>query len=257
MAYMKIRKCLFPAAGYGTRFLPATKAMPKEMLPILNKPLIQYGVEEALEAGIRQIAFVTGRTKRAIEDHFDVNYEMEHEIKGTPMEASLEGIRRLINECTFSYTRQIKMKGLGHAVLTGETLIGREPFGVILVDDLCITEDGKGVLGKMSKIFEKTGCSVLAVQKVRREDLSKYGVIDFDPSEADSETSFFRVTDLIEKPSESEAPSDLAVIGRYILKPDIFDALIKIRPGRNSEIQLTEGSSWPTDLPEGVLTVER
>ncbi|MGA1839879.1 MAG: UTP--glucose-1-phosphate uridylyltransferase GalU [bacterium] len=240
MAYTKIRKCLFPAAGYGTRFLPATKAMPKEILPILNKPLIQYGVEEALAAGMRQIAFVTGRTKRAIEDHFDVNYEMEHEIEGTPAEASLLGIRRLINECTFSYTRQTKMKGLGHAVLTGETLIGREPFGVILADDLCITEDGEGILVKMAKVFEKTGCSVLAVQKVKRKDLSKYGVIEFDPSEADSKAPFFRIKDLIEKPSESGAPSDMAVIGRYILKPSIFDELAKAQPGLNGEIQLTD-----------------
>jgi UTP--glucose-1-phosphate uridylyltransferase len=240
MAYTKIKKCLFPAAGYGTRFLPATKAMPKEMLPILNKPLIQYGVEEALAAGIRQIAFVTGRTKRAIEDHFDVNYEMEHEIEGTPVEASLQSIRRLINECTFSYTRQTKMKGLGHAVLTGETLIGNEPFGVILVDDLCITEDGEGILSRMSGVFEKTGCSVVAVQKVKPKDLSKYGVIEFNPPEAGSRAPFFRIKDLIEKPSEDEAPSDLAVIGRYILKPSIFNELIKARPGINGEIQLTD-----------------
>ena len=172
-----LRKCLFPAAGYGTRFLPATKAMPKEILPILNKPLIQYGVEEALDAGLDQIAIVTGRGKRAIEDHFDISYELEQQISGTSKENQLQDIRKLINECTFSYTRQIEMKGLGHAILTGETLIGKQAFGVILADDLCVGE-GKGVMSQMIDIFNKYQCSILAIQEVEQSEVYKYGVIE-------------------------------------------------------------------------------
>ena len=152
-----IRKCLFPAAGYGTRFLPVTKSMPKEMLPLVDKPLIQYGVEEALEAGINGMAIVTGRGKRALEDHFDINYELEHQIAGTGKEELLSGIRRLIETCTFSYTRQIEMKGLGHAILTGETLIGNEPFAVVLADDYCVAE-GDGVLTQMVKLYGRYQC---------------------------------------------------------------------------------------------------
>ncbi len=152
-----IKKCLFPAAGYGTRFLPATKATPKEMLPILTKPLIQYGVEEAYEAGIHTMAIITGRGKRAIEDHFDRSYELEHQIKDTSKEALMSEIRALIANCTFSYTRQIEMKGLGHAILTGETLIGNEPFAVVLADDLC-TNEGDSVLHQMIEVYEKYQC---------------------------------------------------------------------------------------------------
>ncbi|CAG0989227.1 partial UTP--glucose-1-phosphate uridylyltransferase, partial [Planctomycetaceae bacterium] len=152
-----IMKCLFPVAGYGTRFLPATKAQPKEMLPILTKPLIQYGVEEALEAGMRSIAFVTGRNKRAIEDHFDITYELEDKISGTSKESQLDSIRELIEQCTFSYTRQTHMRGLGDAILTGETLIGDQPFGVILADDLCVGEPA-GVMSQMVHIYEKYRC---------------------------------------------------------------------------------------------------
>ena len=147
-----IKKCLFPAAGYGTRFLPATKAMPKEMLPVVNKPLIQYGVEEALEAGLNQISIVTGRGKRALEDHFDISYELENQIKGTDKEKYLVGIRKLLDECSFSYTRQTEMKGLGHAILTGRPLIGDEPFAVVLADDLCVNLEGDGVLTQMVKV---------------------------------------------------------------------------------------------------------
>ena len=172
-----INKCLFPAAGYGTRFLPATKAMPKEMLPIVNKPLIQYGVEEALQAGLKQIAVGTGRNKRAIEDHFDINYEMEHQINGTDKEQYLTGVRSLISECTFSYTRQIQMKGLGHAILTGRTLIGDEAFAVVLADDLCINTEGDGVLEQMIKLYKQFRCSIVAIQEVPLEDTAKYGVI--------------------------------------------------------------------------------
>ena len=168
-----IKKCLFPAAGYGTRFLPATKAMPKEMLPVVNKPLIQYGVEEALEAGLKEIAMVTGRGKRALEDHFDISYELEHQIKGTDKEKYLVGIRRLIDECSFSYTRQVEMKGLGHAILSGRPLIGDEPFAVVLADDLCFNIDGDGVLQQMVKLYNQFRCSIVAIQEVPADEDSK------------------------------------------------------------------------------------
>ncbi len=230
-----IRKCLFPAAGYGTRFLPATKAMPKEMLPILTKPLIQYGIEEALQAGMQNVAIVTGRGKRAIEDHFDTNYELEHLIDGTSKEAYLQEIRYLIEHCTFSYTRQIEMRGLGHAILTGEVLIGDEPFGVILADDLC-SSDPDGVMRQMVKIYEKYRCSIVAIERVAPEETHKYGVIAGD----EIEEGVFRVTDMIEKPSPEEAPSNLAIIGRYILTPDIFTILEKTPAGSGGEIQITD-----------------
>ena len=231
----KINKCLFPAAGYGTRFLPATKAMPKEMLPIVNKPLIQYGVEEALEAGITNMAIVTGRGKRAIEDHFDISYELENQIKGSPKESLLTDIRAVIDRCVFTYTRQIEMKGLGHAVLTGRPLIGDEPFAVILADDLCFS-DNTAVLKQMVEIYEKYGVCVVAVQEVEMEDVSKYGVIKGD----EVEERIFKVDYMVEKPSKEEAPSNLAVIGRYILIPEIFDILETLPPGKNGEIQLTD-----------------
>lgn len=230
-----IKKCLFPAAGYGTRFLPATKSMPKEVLPILNKPLIQYGVEEALQAGMNQMAIITGRGKRAIEDHFDVNYELEHQISGSDKEAYLVEIRHLIEHCTFSYTRQIEMKGLGHAILCGETLIGNEPFAVVLADDLCHNE-GDPVLSQMMKVYAQHGCSVLAIEEVEPSEVHKYGVIAGDALDENT----FRVTDMVEKPSREEAPSNLAIIGRYILTPDIFDILRETPPGKNGELQITD-----------------
>ncbi len=231
-----IRKCLFPAAGYGTRFLPATKAMPKEILPVLNKPLIQYGVEEAVAAGMNHIAIVTGRGKRALEDHFDISYELEHQISGTSKEALLTDIRRLIETCTFSYTRQIEMLGLGHAILSGETLIGNEPFGVILADDLCVNEDGPGVMEQMLTVYNKYRCSVLAIQEVSEADIPKYGII----AGRELDDGIFMVSDMVEKPAAEEAPSNLGIIGRYILTPDIFDILRETRPGKNGEIQITD-----------------
>jgi UTP--glucose-1-phosphate uridylyltransferase len=232
-----IKKCLFPAAGYGTRFLPATKATPKEMLPILTKPLIQYGVEEALEAGINTMAIVTGRGKRAIEDHFDVSYELEHQILGTLKEDNLSCIRSLIEKCTFSYTRQIEMKGLGHAILTGETLIEDQPFAVILADDLC-QGDNDGVLSQMIKIFEQYQCSVVAIEEIPKEDTNKYGIID--GKLVDESNNIYRVSDMVEKPEPANAPSNLAIIGRYILTPDIFDILRDTPPGKGGEIQITD-----------------
>ncbi len=232
-----IRKCLFPAAGYGTRFLPATKATPKEMLPILTKPLIQYGVEEALEAGLHTMAIITGRGKRAIEDHFDISYELEHQIKGGSKESLLREIRTLITKCTFSYTRQIEMKGLGHAILTGETLIGNEPFAVVLADDLC-THEKEGVLSQMIEIYEKYQCSVVAIEEVPMDQTDKYGVIA--GHLVDGTTDTYRVTDMVEKPDPKDAPTNMAIIGRYILTPDIFDILRDTKAGKGGEIQITD-----------------
>jgi UTP--glucose-1-phosphate uridylyltransferase len=231
-----IRKCLFPAAGYGTRFLPATKAIPKEMLPVLTKPLLQYGVEEAISAGLDTMAIVTGRGKRAIEDHFDISYELEHQIKGTSKEHYLTEIRKVITSCTFSYTRQIEMKGLGHAILCGETLIGNEPFAVILADDLCDNEAGDSVLAQMVELYEKYKCSIVAVEEIPMQDSNKYGVI----AGEEIEKGIVRVTDMVEKPEPADAPSNLAIIGRYILTPDIFDIIRETKPGKGGEIQITD-----------------
>lgn len=230
-----IKKCLFPAAGYGTRFLPATKATPKEMLPVLTKPLIQYGVEEALAAGIDTMAIVTGRGKRAIEDHFDISYELENQIKGTSKEHYLTEIRSVITKCTFSYTRQIEMKGLGHAILCGETLIGDQPFAVVLADDLC-DSDSKGVLSQMVELYKKYHCSIVAIEEIPKEDTNKYGVI----AGNEIEPGIFMVKDMVEKPEPEVAPSNLAIIGRYILTPDIFDIIRDTKPGKGGEIQITD-----------------
>ena len=230
-----IKKCLFPAAGYGTRFLPATKATPKEMLPVLTKPLIQYGVEEAVSAGIKTMAIVTGRGKRAIEDHFDRSYELEHQIQGTSKELLMNEIRTIISECTFSYTRQVEMKGLGHAILTGETLIGDEPFAVVLADDLCDNADA-GVLEQMVKLYNKYQCSIVAIEEIPKEETSKYGVI----AGSEIEENVFDITDMVEKPEPKDAPSNLAIIGRYILTPDIFDIIRETAPGKGGEIQITD-----------------
>lgn len=230
-----IRKCLFPVAGYGTRFLPATKSMPKEMLPIVNKPLVQYGVEEAVKAGLDNVTFVTGRGKRAIADHFDISYELEHQIAGTSKEKYLKEIRYLIDNVNFSFTRQNNMLGLGHAILTGEPLIGDEAFGVVLADDLCFGEDD-GVMAQMVKLYNQFRCTIVAIEEVPEDEVHKYGVIK---GESMME-GLYRVTDMVEKPSKEEAPSNLAIIGRYILTPDIFDKIRNTPPGRNGEVQITD-----------------
>ncbi|MGL4565620.1 MAG: UTP--glucose-1-phosphate uridylyltransferase, partial [Halioglobus sp.] len=173
---MKITKCLFPVAGYGTRFLPATKSMPKEMLPIVNKPLVQYGVEEAIAAGMTTCAMVTGRGKRAIADHFDISYELEHQISGSGKEVHLQSIRNVLDKGVFTMVRQREMKGLGHAILTGQSLIGNEPFGVLLSDDLCLN-DGPGVLAQMAELFKQFRCSIVAIQEVPHNEVGSYGVI--------------------------------------------------------------------------------
>ncbi len=230
-----INKCLFPVAGYGTRFLPATKSMPKEMLPVVNKPLVQYGVEEAIEANMDQMAFVTGRSKRAITDHFDISYELEHQIAGSSKEDSMSGIRDVLNLARFTSTRQREMKGLGHAILTGETLIGHEPFGVVLSDDLCLNS-GDGVLRQMVKLYKQFRCSIVAIQEVPADQTENYGVIAGDALKSD----LYRVNDMVEKPKPEQAPSNMAIIGRYILTPDIFDILRETPPGKGGEIQLTD-----------------
>jgi len=231
-----ISKCLFPVAGYGTRFLPATKSMPKEMLPIVNKPLVQYGVEEAIEAGMTNCALVTGRGKRAIADHFDISYELEHQIAGSDKEQYLSGIRDVIERGVFTMVRQRAMLGLGHAILTGEPLIGNQPFGVVLSDDLCLNRNGPGVLAQMAALYEEFQCSIVAVQEVPEADVDKYGIV----AGSDERPGLLRVSDMVEKPAPGDAPSNLAVIGRYILTPDIFEIIRNTPPGRNGEVQLTD-----------------
>lgn len=232
-----ISKCLFPAAGYGTRFLPATKSMPKEMLPILTKPLIQYGVEEAMEAGCEVMAIITGRGKRAITDYFDISYELEHEIKGSSKEELLTDIRKIIETCTFTYTRQNEMKGLGDAIYKGKALVGdKDPFAVVLADDLCFNPRGEGVLRQMAKLYEKYRCCIVAMMEVPKDEVHKYGIIEGSVIE----DGVYIISNMVEKPDVKSAPSNLAVIGRYILTPEIFEMIEKTKPGKNGEIQITD-----------------
>jgi len=231
-----INKCLFPAAGYGTRFLPATKAVPKEMLPILTKPLLQFGVEEALSAGIKNMAIVTGRGKRAIEDHFDNSFELESQLVGTSKESQLNEIKEIINCSTFTYVRQQKMLGLGDAILTGEPLIGNEPFAVILADDLCDSSDG--IITQMIEVYKQYNCSIVAIEEVSKDQTNQYGIIA--GKKIGNSNNTYLVTDMVEKPDINNAPSNLAIIGRYILTPDIFNILKNISPGKNGEIQITD-----------------
>jgi len=318
-----VKKCLFPVAGYGTRFLPATKAIPKEMLPILTKPLIQYGVEEAVEAGCTTMAMVTSKYKKAIEDHFDTHTDIEASIAGSSKERLLDGVNTLIEQCQFTYTRQREMKGLGHAILTGEPLIGVEPFAVILPDDLCVGGDrvqgsgfrvreesvrssefgvredrvqGSGfrvpdkndpelrtrnseppnVLAQMTEIYSRyPGYCIVAVEEVPNDQTDKYGIVrvqssgfgvqddvprhsGLDPESPDRSEKIlnqvqeknpepqtrnpelYLIEDMVEKPDPSEAPSNLAIIGRYILTPEIFDIIRQTQPGKGGEIQITD-----------------
>jgi len=232
-----INKCLFPAAGYGTRFLPATKAVPKEMLPIINKPLLQYGVEEALSAGITNMAIVTGRGKRAIEDHFDKSFELEFQLSGTFKEHYLNEIKEIIEESTFTYVRQKQMHGLGHAILAGKPLIGDEPFAVILADDLCNCPENS-VISQIIEVYNQYQCSVVAIEEVPMSQTKNYGIIAGNLLENSSNT--YQVTKMVEKPEEKNAPSNMAIIGRYILTPDIFNILKDIKPDKNGEIQITD-----------------
>jgi UTP--glucose-1-phosphate uridylyltransferase len=231
---MNINKAVFPVAGLGTRFLPATKAMPKEMLPLVDKPLIQYCVEEAKQAGITEVIFVTGRGKRAIEDHFDVSFELEHALTQKGKKKLRDELRKIHELANFSYVRQGEAIGLGHAVLCAKSLVGNEPFAVILGDD--IIQGKTPCLKQMIKVFEKHGGPVVAVQKVTGAAIRDYGVI----KNRKIDDRVHQIVDLVEKPEPSQAPSDLAVIGRYILTPAIFRYLETTKPGRGGEIQLTD-----------------
>jgi UTP--glucose-1-phosphate uridylyltransferase len=233
-----VRKAVFPVAGLGTRFLPATKAQPKEMLPLVDKPIIQYGVEEAVAAGIANIILVTGRGKNAIEDHFDVSVELETFLEARGKREQLAEIRKISNMINFAYVRQGEPLGLGHAVLVARELVGQEPFAVILGDDVIDAEPP--AIKQLMAVFEQVGGPVLAVERVPRDEISSYGVIALDPG-AQLGEGVHRVRDLVEKPSKGEAPSDLAIIGRYILTPDIFPALAATKSDRTGEIQLTNG----------------
>lgn len=232
-----IKKCLFPVAGYGTRFLPATKAMPKEMLPVVNKPLVQYGVEEAIEAGLTDIGMVTGRGKRAIADHFDISYELEHQIAGSDKEQYLSCIRDVMEKASFSFTRQQEMRGLGDAILNGRRLIGDEAFGVVLSDDLCLVDEGDdGVMAQMVALYKQFRCSIVAIQEVPDHLIHKFGVIKGEQIK----DGLYQVNDMVEKPALEDAPSNLAIIGRYILTPDIFEIIERTPPGKNGELQITD-----------------
>ncbi len=235
MRAMTIRKAVFPAAGLGTRFLPATKAQPKEMLPLVDKPIIQYGVEEAVASGVDNIILVTGRGKNAIEDHFDVSVELETFLETRGKKDLLAEIRKISNLINFSYVRQGEPLGLGHAVLVTRNLVGDEPFAVILGDD--VIDAQPPALQQMIDVFEEVQGPVLAVERVPRAEVSSYGIIDGD----EIRPGVYRIRDLVEKPPPDEAPSDLAIIGRYILTPDIFPALAETKSDRTGEIQLTNG----------------
>lgn len=232
-----IKKCLFPVAGYGTRFLPATKAMAKEMMPIVNKPLIHYGVEEAAEAGIHSFGFVTSRGKRAVADYFDSFFELERQVEGSGKENLLASIKDLMENNDFAFTRQHKMRGLGHAILSGRVLIGDNSFAVILADDLCLVDEGEvGVLSQMVKIYDTYGCNIVAIQEVSKDQTHKYGIV----AGEQIEDNLIRVSHMVEKPKPDEAPSNMAVIGRYILTPDIFDIISQTTPGIGGEVQVTD-----------------
>ncbi len=230
-----IRKAVIPVAGLGTRFLPATKAQPKEMLPIVDKPVIQYIVEEAVAAGIKQIIFVTGRHKRAIEDHFDRNLELERALEEKGKKELLKLVKEISDLVDIVYVRQKEPLGLGHAILTAEPAVGNEPFAVLLGDDIMVSE--LPAIKQLIDVFNKYRCCVLGIQEVPREEVSKYGII----AGREIEKGVYKVDTLIEKPSVEEAPSNLAITGRYILTPGIFNALRNIPPGRGGEIQLTDG----------------
>jgi len=230
-----IRKAVFPAAGLGTRFLPATKAQPKEMLPLVDKPIIQYGVEEALASGVDNIILVTGRGKNAIEDHFDVSVELETFLEARGKTELLAEIRKISNLINFSYVRQGEPLGLGHAVLVTRALVGDEPFAVILGDD--VIDASPPALKQMIEVFRQVQGPVLAIERVPKADVSSYGIIDGE----EISPGVYRIRDLVEKPPRDEAPSDLAIIGRYILTPDIFPALEATVTDRTGEIQLTNG----------------
>jgi UTP--glucose-1-phosphate uridylyltransferase len=246
--FTEIRKAVFPVAGLGTRFLPATKAQPKEMLPVVDKPLIQYAVEEAYAAGIRHMIFVTGRNKRAIEDHFDTAYELENELEANGKHDLLKLVRSVPEDMDCSYVRQPRALGLGHAVLCAQPLVGNEPFAVLLADDLmCGPEGGPGVMAQMVNVFREKATSLLAVQEVPAEHVKRYGIVAGQPAGE----RLMRVEQMIEKPSPEQAPSRMGVSGRYILTPAVFDHIRNNPRGAGGEIQLTDGIARLIDT-EGV-----
>ena len=231
---MKIRKAVFPAAGLGTRFLPATKATPKEMLPLVDKPLIQYAVEEAVASGIDSVLIVTGRDKAPMEDHFDVAFELEQTLKERGKLALLDEVRAVTELAKISYTRQKMPLGLGHAIYQGKDFAGNEPFAAVLADDMMDCE--RPALRQMMDVFEKYDAPVIATMQVPGEAISRFGVIDAE----EVEPNVFRIRDMVEKPPLAEAPSDLAIIGRYLFTPDIFGAIERTTPGAGGEIQITD-----------------
>jgi UTP--glucose-1-phosphate uridylyltransferase len=238
---MRVRKAVFPAAGWGTRFLPATKAQPKEMLPLVDKPVIQYAVEEAVAAGIEQVIIVTSSQKRAIEDHFDLNYELEHLLEEKGEIEKLRQVRHISDLAQVAYVRQKEQLGLGHAVLMAKDLIGHEPFAVILPDDVVIGD--RPCIGQLIHAYHQHHGSVVAVTEVPHEETSRYGVIGGEPVDEGDHVDggrTYRVTSIVEKPEPDQAPSDLAVIGRYVLTPKIFDKLEQTQRGAGGEIQLTD-----------------
>lgn len=234
---MKVKKAIIPAAGLGTRFLPATKAQPKEMLPIVDKPTIQYIVEEAIESGIEDIIIVSGRGKRAIEDHFDKSYELEETLLKKQKMALLDEIQGISNMANIHYIRQKEPKGLGHAINCAQHFIGNEPFAVLLGDDIVQSHD-KPCLKQLVDVFERYNSSVVGVQPVPDEDVSKYGIVS--PKTSEIEPGVIHVADLVEKPKQIEAPSNYAIMGRYVLRPEIFSILDELPPGAGNEIQLTD-----------------
>jgi UTP--glucose-1-phosphate uridylyltransferase len=235
----KVRKAVFPAAGLGTRFLPATKAQPKEMLPLVDKPLIQYGVEEAIHSGIQNIIIVTGRGKSAIEDHFDVSFELEHTLEAKGKKELLAIVRNVSDMINVAYVRQKEALGLGHAVLRAKELVGPEPFAVILSDDLIESEIP--CTRQLLDVYEFYGASVVALMEVEGDAIQAYGAVDAEPVQHNgTRDRLFRVRNMVEKPKPSEAPSNLAIIGRYVLTPEIFTSIEAIEPGSGGEIQLTD-----------------
>ena len=230
----KIRKAVFPAAGLGTRFLPATKASPKEMLPLVDKPLIQYAVEEAVASGIESLLIITGRDKTAIENHFDISFELEHVLREKNKTEMFEQVRAISDIARISYTRQKQALGLGHAIFQAKDFVGNEPFAALLADDVIDAEIP--ALKQMIDVFEKYDTPVIATMQVEGEAISRFGVIDAE----EVEPNVFKIKDMVEKPAFADAPSDLAIIGRYIFTPDIFDAIEKTEPGAGGEIQITD-----------------
>lgn len=238
----RIYKCIFPAAGYGTRFLPVTKSSPKEMLPIVNKPLIHYGADESYEAGIKDMTFIVGRNKESLVNYFDVNIELEYHIRGTAKEEHILDLNELLRNCAFSYVRQGDISGLGQAILAARHHVEKMPFAVLLSDDFCIANKGHGVLHQMHRVYKQERCTILAIQEVPYKETARYGIVEA----VQRKDGIYEIKSMVEKPAPEEAPSQLAIIGRYILMPSIFSYLDKIKPARNNEYQLTDALAEQT-----------